>query len=189
MLGTAGAEHHFNRHRFGMREEILEDKELDLSSVCPDNRPSISYGYPKISVIIPAFNEEVAIGSTVLGAKQFSDQVIVIDDGSTDRTARMAELAGAKVISLKKNSGKAHALMCGLKLPENRDCDAIVVMDGDGQHRPEDIISVIAPILERKADLVVGSRYMGKDNDVPRYRLLGQGILNHLTNIGSESAQ
>jgi glycosyltransferase involved in cell wall biosynthesis len=187
MLGTDGTEFHFNRHRFAaieaIEEPVQEEKELDLSRVYPNQKLD---GYPRISVIIPAFNEEVAIGSVVLGAKQFSDQVIVIDDGSTDRTARMAELAGAKVISLEKNSGKAHALMYGLKLPENDDCDVIVVMDGDGQHRSEDIISVIAPVLEREADLVIGSRYMGEGNDVPRYRQLGQGILNHLTNISSE---
>jgi len=190
MLGTDETELYFKRHLFGTMEEtedlIGEDKELDLSTAHPDHQPCTPEGYPRISVIIPAFNEEVAIGSVVLGAKQFSDQVIVIDDGSTDRTARIAELAGAKVISLERNSGKAHALMYGLQLPENDECDAIVVMDGDGQHRPEDIISVIGPVLSREADLVIGSRYMGDGNDVPRYRQLGQGILNHLTNISTE---
>lgn len=190
MLGTDGTEIHFDRHRFGaieeMEDQIGDDQEIGSSTISPDHRRSVPDGYPRISVIIPAFNEEVAIGSVVLGAKQFSDQVIVIDDGSTDRTARMAKLAGAKVITLEKNSGKAHALMHGLRLPENGQCDAIIVMDGDGQHRPEDIISVMAPILQREADLVIGSRYMGEGNTVPRYRQLGQGILNHLTNISSD---
>jgi glycosyltransferase involved in cell wall biosynthesis len=159
---------------------------VDLRGAYLDPQPTLSRVQPQTSVVIPAYNEEVAIGSVVLGAKQFSDQVIVIDDGSTDRTAQLAELAGAKVIRLERNSGKANALMCGLNIPENHGCTAIVVMDGDGQHRPEDIFSVIAPVLAGEADLVIGSRFMAKGNHVPAYRRVGQTILNRFTNINSK---
>ena len=178
----------FDRHMPGTIEEMMigEETELNLSDIYSDYQPRVSKGHPQISVIIPTCNEEVAIGSVVLGAKQFSDQVIVIDDGSTDRTAQMAELAGAKVIRLDQNSGKAHALMCGLQMPENAGCDAIVVMDGDGQHRPEDIVSVTGPVIAGEADLVIGSRFMAEGNNVPGHRQLGQKVLNRFTNIGSK---
>ena len=162
-----------------------EDLPLGWGDIRPDSRRKPSRGHPRTSVVIPAFNEEVTIGSVVLGAKLFAELVIVVDDGSTDKTALMAELAGAKVLRLEKNSGKANALMSGLRMPENAECEAVVVMDADGQHRAEDIVSVIAPVIAGEADLVIGSRFLEEGNHVPGYRRLGQKVLNRFTNLGS----
>jgi glycosyltransferase involved in cell wall biosynthesis len=140
---------------------------------------------PEIVAVIPAFNEEVAIGSVVLGALQHVDYVIVVDDCSHDKTAKLAELAGARVIRLPQNGGKAKALLTGLKEAELTGCRAVVMLDGDGQHRSEDIMDVILPIIEGKADLVIGSRFLGEQKDIPSYRVLGQKVINSLSNTGS----
>lgn len=141
---------------------------------------------PEIVAVVPAYNEEVAIGSVVLGALQYANQVIVVDDGSQDQTAKLAELAGAHVIRMQKNEGKAKALLIGLKMAERKGCQAAVTLDGDGQHRPEDISSVATPVMGGDADLVIGSRFLGKEKDIPRYRIFGQKVINTLSNAGSK---
>jgi glycosyltransferase involved in cell wall biosynthesis len=142
---------------------------------------------PEVIAVIPAYNEEVAIGSVVLGALQYSDHVIVVDDGSRDKTAKLAELAGAQVIRMNRNGGKAKALLTGLKIAERRGCRVAVTLDGDGQHRPEDISIVAMPVLNGDADLVIGSRYIGKQRDIPRYRKFGQKVINRLSNVGAKA--
>ncbi|MEN4007289.1 MAG: glycosyltransferase family 2 protein [Methanobacterium sp.] len=138
----------------------------------------------KITVILPAYNKEISIGSMVIGAKKYADNVIVIDDGSTDNTAEIARLAGADVIKHSSNQGKGAALKTGFKAI--RDTDIIVTMDSDGQHKPEDIKKLVSSIENSEADLVNGSRYLNrKKNDTPAYRRVGQSILDKATNIGS----
>lgn len=135
--------------------------------------------------VIPAYNEEVAIGSVVLKTRRYVDRVIVVDDGSQDRTAEVAMLAGAEVIMLDRNCGKAYALMRGLERARDLGCSAVVLLDGDGQHEPDDIPAIVEPVLKGEADLVIGSRFL-KSNDIPRYRIVGQKILNIATNFSSE---
>lgn len=133
---------------------------------------------------MPAYNEEVAIGSMVLRTKQFADRVIVIDDGSLDHTAEVAELAGAEVLRHPKNMGKGAALKTGFELLNSP--DAVVTMDTDGQHNPADIPRLVEPILNGEADMVNGSRYInGNRKDTPLYRRLGQVILDKATNLDS----
>lgn len=139
----------------------------------------------EIAVIIPAYNEELTIGSVVLRARKYADTVIVVDDGSSDRTAETALMAGATVLRMKVNSGKAAAIMRGFAELENINYSVAVMMDADGQHFPEDLPTVITPILTDQADLVIGSRFMGGDAKVPAYRRLGQKILDRFTNVGS----
>ncbi len=114
----------------------------------------------EILAILPAYNEEVSIGSIVLHARQHADRVIVIDDGSSDRTTEMAKLAGAEVIRHPFNKGKGAALKTGFKEASKNGTRVIVTMDTDGQHDPEEIPKLIAPILSGEADMVNGSRYM-----------------------------
>jgi len=78
----------------------------------------------RIVAVIPAYNEEIAIGSIVLRTKKYVDKVIVVDDGSTDKTAEIAELAGAEVIKLDRNYGKAYALMRGFERAKELNCFA-----------------------------------------------------------------
>lgn len=141
---------------------------------------------PKIIAAIPCFNEERFIGSVVLKAKSYVDQVIVIDDGSTDKTAMVAEQAGATVIRHDSNVGKAAAVNTAFQNARETGCEALVLIDGDAQHEPEDIPRLLQPVLEGEADIVVGSRFLQTKSHVPRFRALGQRILTFLTNIGAE---
>ena len=138
----------------------------------------------KVTAILPAYNEELCISSIILGSKKYVDKIIVVDDGSTDNTAEIAELAGAQVIKHYSNKGKGAALKTGFKAAKN--AGIIVTLDSDGQHNPEEIPKLIAPIISGKADIVNGSRYLnGNKNDTPSYRRIGQFLLDKITNIGS----
>lgn len=137
-------------------------------------------------VILPAYNEEVSIGSIVLLTKQYADTVIVIDDGSSDRTAIIAEKVGAEVIVHKANTGKGGALKTGFEAACKLGADVIVTMDSDGQHDPSAIPKLVAPILTCESDLVIGSRYLShKGRNTPIYRRVGQMILDTATNMNS----
>lgn len=130
-----------------------------------------------ITAILPAYNEEVSIGSLVLLTKLYADNVIVVDDGSTDRTAEVARKAGAEVVSHGANKGKAEALKTGFKTAADLGADIIVTMDSDGQHNPADIPKLVAPILKGNAEMVNGSRYLnysGKNS--PLYCRIGQTL-------------
>lgn len=142
------------------------------------------YKVPRITAIIPAYNEELSIGSVVIRTSKYADHIIVVDDGSGDHTAEIAEKAGAQVIIHPENIGKGAALKSGFNTV--RDADIIITMDGDGQHNPEEIPKLIKPIEDGEADIVNGSRYLDKkDNETPAYRRLGQTVLDTATNINS----
>ena len=137
-----------------------------------------------ITAILPAYNEEIAIGSMVLRTKKYVDKVIVVDDGSEDNTADIAKLAGAYVITHPKNLGKGAAMKTGFK--EAKDADIIVMIDADGQNNPSDIPALVSPIIENEADMVNGSRYINNNNkDTPYYRRVGQNVLDMATNFNS----
>jgi glycosyltransferase involved in cell wall biosynthesis len=139
----------------------------------------------KLIAAIPCFNEERFIGSVVLKTKAYVDEVVVIDDGSTDRTALVAEKAGAIVIKHNSNQGKGAAVSTAFEQAREMGCSALVLLDGDGQHEPADIPSLLQPVLEGKADIVVGSRFLHIKSHIPRVRALGQRILTFFTNLGS----
>ena len=139
-----------------------------------------------ITAIIPAYNEQVSIGSMVLKTKMYVDRVIVVDDGSNDKTAEIAELAGAEIIKHETNKGKGKALETGFKEAEG--AEIIVTLDGDGQHKATEIPKLIKPIINGEADVVNGSRYMnGDDEDTPAYRRVGQNVLDIATNFNAQS--
>ena len=137
-----------------------------------------------ITAIIPAYNEEISIGSVILNVNEYVDNIIVVDDGSNDKTSMIAELAGAEVIKHPENKGKGASLKTGFENVKNT--DIIVTIDGDGQHNPDDIPRLIKPISEGSADIVNGSRYLNQeDNETPAYRRLGQTVLDKATSINS----
>jgi glycosyltransferase involved in cell wall biosynthesis len=136
----------------------------------------------KVVVVIPAFNEERFIGSVVLKTRRFADVVIVVDDGSSDDTAGVAEAAGAVTVCHAVNQGKGMALNTGFRRARELAPDAVVMLDGDGQHLPEELATVLGPVLRDEADIVVGSRYLDRASDVPRHRILGHWFINRLTN-------
>ncbi len=142
-----------------------------------------SRSHPVVAVI-PAHNEERYIGSVVIRARKQVDEVIVVDDGSTDFTAEIAKAAGAVVVRHEGKHGKGIALSTGFRRIRELDPAAVVVLDGDGQHLPEEIPQMLAPVLRGEADLVLGSRYLnGGENGVPRHRIWGHRVFTALTNV------
>lgn len=161
----------------GNTQLITKKEEIsDVRETSPQN----------ITVVLPAFNEEVSIGSIVLLTKLYCDNVIVVDDGSSDRTAAIARKAGAHVVVHEVNKGKGAALNTGFTAAASLGADIIVTMDSDGQHNPADIPLIVAPIIDGTAEMVNGSRYLGhKDKNTPIYRRVGQTILDTATNMNS----
>lgn len=139
-----------------------------------------------IVCVIPAYNEEVSIGSVVLEARKHCEHVIVVNDGSVDKTSEIARLAGAEIIDMSRNTGKANALLTGLRHAGTNGFKAIVTLDGDGQHDPGQISQLATPVLMGEADLVIGSRFLGSEHRIPTYRKAGQKVLNGLTNAACE---
>ena len=139
--------------------------------------------------LIAAYNEEDTIGSVVLRTKRHVDKVIVVDDGSRDKTAEIAQLAGARVVQHLNNGGKGEALKTGFEAAEKLNPDIVVCLDADCQHDPDDIPKVIAPIISGEADMVIASRYLDKEHTkkVPKYRRFGLWVLTRTTNFGSKT--
>jgi glycosyltransferase involved in cell wall biosynthesis len=138
--------------------------------------------YRKVVAIIPAYNEERFIGSVVLQAQKCAETVLVVDDGSSDGTAQIAETAGATVLRHGQNLGKGAALNTGFREARGLDPDIVIVLDADGQHMPEEMHSVAEPILDGTADIVVGSRYLEHKSKVPQHRIWGHKVFNFMTN-------
>jgi len=134
---------------------------------------------------IPAYNEARYLGSIVLQAKQHVDEVVVVDDGSTDNTVKVAELAGATVVRHDGNKGYGAAIQTILSEAKKRNADVLVVLDADAQHDPSEIPSLIRPILEG-SDLVIGSREGQKDK-TPRYRRIGKEVIFRSTRLASKT--
>lgn len=137
-----------------------------------------------VVAIIPAYNEEKALADVIVKTLDYVDEVIVVDDGSSDKTSEVAVEAGARVIKHSVNLGKGEALKSGFKAID--DDSIIITIDGDGQHNPNEIPDLVRPIIEDGADLVNGSRYMnGPEENTPAYRRVGQKVLDIATNISA----
>lgn len=126
---------------------------------------------------IPAYNVEKTIRHVVETSGKYVDKVIVVDDGSKDMTAKMSEEAGAVVIRHKKNRGIGAARTAILRKAVEMNADVLVMLDGDGQHDPNDISRLIEAMLKDDADICVGYR-MAEKGHMPLYRRFGLWILN-----------
>ncbi|MFC1667896.1 glycosyltransferase family 2 protein [Chlamydiota bacterium] len=111
-----------------------------------------------IGAIIPAYNESEAIAAVVKKVRQYVSRVVVIDDGSCDQTAQVAEQAGASIIIHKRNRGKGIAIKNGFDDMCTRGVDAVIILDGDGQHDPGEIPHFVQVANELNADIVLGNR-------------------------------
>ncbi len=140
---------------------------------------------PHIAVAIPSYNEERFIGSVVIQALCYTPDVLVIDDGSQDATTFIAEQAGAYVLRHTVNKGKSEAVNTALIWARTHGIDALVFLDGDGQHEPGEIEGVLAPVLSGAADMVIGSRFLSVKSVIPGYRRVGQYFFTVATNLAS----
>jgi len=124
----------------------------------------------KICAVLPAYNEAKTIASVVKEVKDKVDEVIVIDDGSGDLTADLAQQAGAKVLTHFLNRGQGAALQTGINFALNQGADIIVTFDADGQHNPDDIKRVVQPLLLGEVEVVLGSRFLKSKSNIPLVR-------------------
>ena len=135
-----------------------------------------------IGVLIPAYNEEGRIGRLVDHVVTLKEikEVIVVDDGSTDSTSDEAKRAGAKVLRHKKNFGKGAALRTGFSYIKGEDLNAVITMDGDGQHNWREIPLFIEAFIKTKSDIIIGSR-MQKEGKMPLIRYLTNRFTSFVT--------
>jgi glycosyltransferase involved in cell wall biosynthesis len=124
-----------------------------------------------VLILVPAHNEAVSIGSLVRSVKQMGFAVLVVDDGSGDGTASIAAEAGSEVISRKVNSGKGAALAEGFAYALRQGVDAVITMDGDGQHQPSDIQGLLLRQEATQCGMVIGNR-MANPTGMPWIRVL-----------------
>lgn len=132
---------------------------------------------------IPAFNEEKNIASIVTKLQSITDKIIVCNDGSSDMTGQIAEKMGAIVVNHPKNLGYGAGIRSIFLKAKELNPDILVTFDADGQHRIEDISKVIEPITTGKSDIVIGSRFLNENDNVPAYRKLGISAITKMTNI------
>ena len=136
----------------------------------------------KVAIGIPAYNEEKNIASVISKLSKFGYSIIVCDDGSDDQTNQIAEKMGALVITHKKNLGYGAAIGSLFFKAKDMDLDVLVTMDADGQHRPKDVKAVLDPILKEEADIVIGSRFLVENKEMPSYRKTGIKMITKLAN-------
>jgi glycosyltransferase involved in cell wall biosynthesis len=126
--------------------------------------------------IVPAFNEEHTIERVIEEIRAFDPgfEIVVVDDGSIDRTAFVAERAGAHVLRLPFNLGIGGAVQAGYQFARDYGFDLAVQVDGDGQHDPAELPNLLVPLQENKADIIVGSRFVGERSyRAPFFRRIG----------------
>ena len=136
-------------------------------------------------VCIPAFNEEKTIGKIVEKSLQYSDKVIVCNDGSTDNTEQRAKEKGAIIINHKKNQGYGAAIISLFEEARKENAEIMITLDGDGQHKPEQIPSLVNTLTENNVDVVIGSRFLDEKTNSPSYRKAGIKIITSASNFGT----
>jgi len=143
-------------------------------------------GERRVVALVPAFNEEASIACVVGGIRAAVPgiDVLVIDDGSADDTTAIARAAGARVVRLPFNMGYGVALQTGYKYALREGYDAVVQLDGDGQHETADIPALLAPVTAGAADVVLGSRFIGaRAYRPPVLRRLGMRVFGTLARL------
>lgn len=132
-------------------------------------------------IAIPCYNEALMIASVVLRSRAYVDDVLVVDDGSSDGTAIIAKRAGATVVTHIANRGYGSALRTCFEFAHKQEYDVMVILDGDGQHDPGDVPQLLQKMKETNADIVIGSRFLNKGFSGPFYRRLGLMIIDTIS--------
>lgn len=136
----------------------------------------------KIICVIPAYNEEETISDVINKVKPLVSEVVVVDDGSSDDTGKLARAKGVKVLSHFLNRGQGAALATGNQYALREGAEIIVHFDADGQFLAEEIKDIISPIIKGEADIVFGSRFLGKKSNMPPFKKYVIIPLAHLIN-------
>ena len=162
-------------------------KKLTLMEIKNEKNSSELKHKERILVCIPAYNEEKNIGNIVRKARNHADEVIVCNDYSTDNTAKYALQEGALVINHPKNYGYGKTIRTLFEKALETKADIIVTIDSDGQHDPEQIPTIVEPILNNGFDIVIGSRFISNKAHVqiPFYRSLGIKTITKFTKHAS----
>ena len=143
----------------------------------------------KITVGVPAYNEEKNIAGIIQKLSEIADTIIVCNDGSTDNTGKIAEKMGAVVITHERNLGYGGAIRSLFLKARELESDMLVTLDSDGQHRISDVLPVVEPIIKNQADLVIGSRFLtNNQEDMPKYRKIGIKMITSLANSSLDDA-
>ncbi len=122
-----------------------------------------------VFVVIPSYNEEKNIEKTIEDVLKYFplERIVVVDDGSSDNTVLIAKNKGVKVLRHIVNRGQGAALETGNEYARRKNADIVVHFDADGQHQAQDIKKMIEPIIKKEADIVLGSRFLGQENNLP----------------------
>ncbi|MBU3935745.1 glycosyltransferase family 2 protein [Patescibacteria group bacterium] len=140
----------------------------------------------KLSIIIPAFNEAATLSRIIQRVKKqifknITKEIIVVNDGSTDSTKKiLSSQKGIKTISLTKNKGKGAAIRAGIKQATG---DYVLIQDADLEYDPADIQSLLDPVLNKKAEVIYGSRFLGPHKNMLFWHLMGNKFLSFITNF------
>jgi len=149
--------------------------------------PKIDFTVILIVIGIPAFNEEKNIAKIIIKLQKIADKIVVCNDGSSDLTGEIAERLGVIVVNHPKNLGYGAGIRSIFQKTKELDADILVTFDADGQHRIEDIQTVVKPLIENEADIVIGSRFLdNNDSNVPKYRKIGIKTITNITNTSSD---
>jgi glycosyltransferase involved in cell wall biosynthesis len=145
-----------------------------------------------LAALIPAYNAGETVGAVVRGTGRFVKTVLVVDDGSEDDTGKAAADAGALIITHENRMGKGEALKTGIQALMARGAGAVLTLDADGQHDPDDIPALVRRYRQGDVGIVVGSR-MAERHRIPRYRLIpnlvGNFFLSHASGQTIEDSQ
>jgi glycosyltransferase involved in cell wall biosynthesis len=172
----------FDKHGFNIVEVPVTFNKLSSDTT--------GWHFPiKVLAGMPAFNEEKFIARTIIGARNYADQVLVVDDGSTDATEEIARSLGAIVVRHVKNCGYGAAIRSIFEKARELRVDALVIIDSDGQHNPRDIELLVERLKVGDVDVVIGSRFVkGRKQEIPKYRIFGMMVLDRFTRLaGADS--
>ncbi len=146
--------------------------------------PGSAVNRKDLSVVVPAYQCERTVGEVVQGVLRHVESVVVVDDGSRDRTGEVARAAGAEVLTLERNRGKGYALRAGIERALAAGAEALLLLDADGQHDPADLPSFLAAWDARRPDLIIGVRLEDR-RDIPPARFwtnyIGSRILSWMS--------
>jgi glycosyltransferase involved in cell wall biosynthesis len=172
------------RRRSGEIVTGLAVREYGDKYVAPEERLSERR---EILIIVPAYNEEGGIREVLRRVPEeilgYAVKIVVVDDGSTDDTAAIVREEGLPIVTHVVNRGQGDALRTGFQIARTERSDIVINLDADGQYKPEEIERLVKPIIEDRADFVLGSRFMGFYEEAGSVRHVGVVFFSKLISL------